>query len=550
MLKSLRIQNYAIIQQLDISFNEGLSIITGETGAGKSILLGAMSLILGQRADTGVLKDKSKKCLIEGSFDISNYDLQNFFATNDIDFDALTIIRREINENGKSRAFINDTPVNLNLLKELGLQLVDIHSQHENLALSDNIFQLKIIDSIASHTDLLNEYQIKFRQYNKLNADYNNLIEKSKQAKADFDYYSFQFEQLFSAKLSENEQTDLEHELEVLTHSEEIKTNLTKTSQLLSGDGNTILNLVKESLSATQQISNFFEPSKNLNQRLTSIYIELKDIASEAENLSESIEHDSSQIDKINARLDLIYSFQQKHRVATVKELLDLQKSFEQKLLEINNSDDQINQLQKELESCKENLQNLCNRITKNRQKVTPQIEKQIKAVLIELGIPNAIFKVDFQNTNSFTPLGCDKVTFLFTANKNSDLQDISKVASGGEMSRLMLAIKSIISQSKDLPTIIFDEIDAGVSGDIADKMGNILRKMSANMQVINITHLPQIAAKGESHYLVYKESTSKDTFTNIRLLDKNERIREIAKMLSGAEITETALKNAEELLH
>ena len=504
MLQSLSIQNYALINYFVIDFNKGFSTITGETGAGKSIIIGALSLILGQSANTANLKDKTKKCIVEGTFNLSQYHLQNFFKNNDIDYEKHTIIRREINIQGKSRAFVNDTPVNISLLKELGVKLIDIHSQHQNLMLSNNQFQLKVVDVFAGHPDLLENYIKTFHQYKELTALYNQLKEKSEKTKDDLDYYQYQYEQLKEADLKEPEQNELENDLETLNHTEEIKTNLSKASFLLSGDGNTILNQMKDVNTAIEQLNDFYPESEELTKRLESINIELKDIASETETLSQNIEYDPQRIDIIQQRLDLIYSLQQKHRVATVKELIEIKDTFQNKIDRINSYDSEIEDLQNQLNQKKELLGKFAAEISKNRKKAIPEIEKKIIELLIALGIPYAQFKVLHSTNDDFLFNGIDKVNFLFSANKKVAQQDISLVASGGELSRLMLSIKSLISQSESLPTIVFDEIDTAVSGDIADKMGNIMKKMSDDMQVICITHLPQIASKGIYHYIVY----------------------------------------------
>jgi len=549
MIQSLSIQNYALINKLEIEFKRGLTIITGETGAGKSILMGALSLILGQRADSSVLKDKSKKCIVEGIFDVKDYVLQDFFRDNDIDYDDHTIIRREININGKSRAFINDIPVNILLLKELGIQLIDIHSQYHNLELSNNLFQLKIVDTFAQHSDLLEVYKKTFEEYQRLSKEYKTIVEQSEQAKTDLDYYQFQYNQLKEAELHPDEQDELEKEIQTLNHTGEIKTNLLNTSCLLSGDGNTILNQLKDASDFINKLVGFFPQSREINKRLESSCIELKDIAEETERLGQDIEHDPQRLDFLNERLDLIYNLQQKHRVGTVKELLEKKDELQNKIEEITSYDFKIENLKKQLGQVNSLLIEHSSQISKNRLKVIPEIEKKVTGLLKQLGIPNARFKIRHSKNADFRLYGQDEVVFLFSANKQADLQNISKVASGGELSRLMLSLKSLITQTEALPTIFFDEIDAGVSGDIADKVGNIIKHMSYNMQVINITHLPQIACKGMFHYLVYKQDIDNTTYTKMKIMDKEERILEIAKMLSGEELTEAALDNARELL-
>ncbi|MFC2096812.1 DNA repair protein RecN [Bacteroidota bacterium] len=549
MLLSLSINNYALISQLDIKFDKGFSIITGETGAGKSILLGALSLILGQRADVSILKNKQKKCFVEGSFHIEDYGLQNFFEKNDLDYDNVSVIRREININGKSRAFINDTPVNLNVLKELGFSLVDIHSQHQNLILNDENFQIRVIDLFAGLKEVLEEYNKTYISYVKLNDEYNDLINRSEKAKTDLDYFRFQFDQLNEANLKEDEQEELESELEILNHTEDIKIALGNTGNLINGEENGFLLRLKPVINSLEKISGYFDKAKDLSERLTSMYIELKDISDEAELNANNIEFLPSRIEEISNRLDLIYNLEQKHHVSDITSLLKLKEKLDKDINEINSFDFRLEKTKKELSEKHGGLEKLASTLSRERKKSIPEIEKTIIDKLYKLGIPNVNFKINLTTFEEFLPNGKDKVLFMFSANKKTDLQEISKVASGGEISRLMLSVKSLISFSIALPTIIFDEIDSGVSGEIADKMGDIIKEMSHNIQVINITHLPQIARKGDFHYLVYKYEDSDNTFTNIKLLDQEERVIEIAKMLSGSDLTELSIKNARELL-
>ncbi len=549
MLKALSIQNYALIDHLNIEIGPGFSIITGETGAGKSILLGALALILGQRADTSVLRDTGEKCVVEGYFSIGEYHLQNFFSANDLDYDEQTIIRREISPSGKSRAFINDTPVNLSLLKSLGDNLIDIHSQHQNLVLADNQFQLEVVDAFAGVKDELGTYSVTYQNFRKLIKQYNQLKEQATQNQADQDYFQFQFEQLDAAKLQDGEQDTLEEELKSLTHAEEIKSNLTHTSQILSSEGNSVLNMLKEVQTLIGNITNVYSKAEAIESRIESTYIELKDLANEAELMGEQIELDPRQLEVVNERLDLIYTLQQKHRVNSVDELIGIREDLKQKLEDIVSWDDTLRELSRQIEDEKAKLEKLAKELSDKRNGVLEEIETKVTGLLMQLGIPNARFKIRLTATGEFLPHGKDELTFLFSANKQSALQDIIKVASGGEMSRLMLAIKSLIASSVALPTIIFDEIDAGVSGEVANKVGNIMKQMAQSMQVINITHLPQIAGKGDHHFLVYKEDDETATHTYIKRLTPEERINEIAKMLSGEQLTDAALDNARELL-
>ena len=549
MIQLLSIENYAIINKLEIEFKRGLSIITGETGAGKSILLGALSLILGKRTDTSILKDKTKKCIVEVIFDIADYNFKNFFLENDIDYENLTIVRREISPNGKSRAFINDSPVNLNILRELGIRFIDIHSQHQNLNLSNSQFQLKVIDSYSKSEEFLRKYQETHTLYKSLLKEYQDLSEKSQQSEADLDYYKFQFEQLDAAKLNENEQEELELEMEKLKHAEEIKNNLSSSAYLLEGDEKPILIRLKDINSFISKIVKYYPDVADLGKRIESSYIELKDITNELESLAEKVDLDPKKLDYINERLDLIYSLQQKHKVNNIKDLLNIRNSLEQQINEVSSYEFKLEELKKKVSECKNKLDDLAKKLSQQRQSSLKNIEEEITALLVDLGIPNGKFKIQHEISNEYTINGRDMLQFLFSANKNILLQEISRIASGGELSRLMLSIKSLLSDSSGSPTIIFDEIDMGVSGEIADKVGNIIEKMSKGMQIINITHLPQVASKGDFHYLVYKSDEGKTTTAHIKLLNNEERHIEIARMLSGEELTEAALQNARELL-
>jgi DNA repair protein RecN (Recombination protein N) len=549
MLQSIYIQNYALINEIEIDFNEGLNIITGETGAGKSIVLGALSLILGQRADTSVLKDKSRKCFVEAKFQVEQYNIKKFFEINDLDYEDLTTIRREINDNGKSRAFINDTPVNLSVLKDLSHKLVDIHSQHESLLLGDDHFQLSLVDSFANHGDLLDDYYNKFEEYNLLLIEYKKLVRNADTAKNDLDYYQFQFDQLEALKIEEGEQVELEIELEKLNHSEEIKLNLSNCFHLLSNEEISIILSLKQAKDSVETISKYIKEGNDLVERISSIYIELQDINNEVEQLNEKIEHDPARIEFIRERLDNLYSLEQKHKVATDKELIQIKNELQQKIDKINSYDFETEKIKKDLNALHENLVELVAEISKNRKFIIPKIENQVVGILQQLGIPNARFEIKQIPTAEFVPTGMETISFMFSANKNISLEELSKVASGGEISRLMISIKSLLVESKTLPTIIFDEIDTGTSGEIADKMGLIIKGMSQKMQVINITHLPQIASKGDYHYIVYKKDNHESTNTYIKLLTQEERINEIAKMLSGESLSDAAIQNAKVLL-
>ncbi len=549
MLRSLVIKNYALIEKLDIEFESGFTIITGETGAGKSILLGALSLILGNRADVAVLTDKTKNCVIEGRFDISKYHLEDFFRKNDIDYEAHTIIRRLINPSGKSRAFINDIPVNLTLLKELSQQLIDIHSQHNNLLLNNLGYQTLVIDSFAKQHNLLNEYRQDFKKYKNLQKHIEQLKQDKQKSKEELDYLSFQYEELNAANFSENEQEELENELEILTHAEEISSNLANVYHLLDNEELAIIAQLKEALISLEKIADYYPQAKDYAQRMASMQIDLNDISNEIEQQVEDILFDPARLEFVRTRLDLIYSLQQKHKTNSLADLISLKNNLGEKINKIESFENELADLTTKANKERVNLEVKAQKISKNRAKVIPSLRAKILGHLQQMGMLDSQVEI-LQKTNcGFTPNGSDEIKFLFSANKHVGSQDITKVASGGEISRVMLSLKSIISESIALPTIIFDEIDTGVSGDIADKMGAIMKKMSGNMQVINITHLPQVAAKGDSHFLVYKESNRKTTLSKIKKLSPEERTREIAKMLSGSEITEAAMRNAKELL-
>ena len=549
MLKSLQINNYAIINHLEIEFNKGLNIITGETGAGKSILLGALALILGQRAETTVLKDKEKKCVVEGFFDISKYNLRVFFDENDLEYDHQTIIRREIASNGKSRAFINDIPVNLNILKALGMKLLDIHSQHENLDLQHNDFQLNVVDVIADNHDLLNKYLQALHTLNELKEKLRMVREETSKLESEKEFFEFQFNELEKANLKEGEMEELEEELNALTHAGGIKELLGQSHHLLEEHDFNIMGNVKAVLQNLEKLSKILSHSEILKSRVESLYIELKDLSSEIESLNDKTFLDPERLETVNHRLDLIYSLQQKHRLKTISELIVLREEFKEKLENIYFSDVKIKNLEKEIQDSEQRVKSLGDELYESRKRVVPSIENEVNRLLGELGMPASGFKIQIEKTEKYTTKGCDNLQFLFSAGKNIAYQDLAKTASGGEISRLMLSIKSLITNFTDLPTIIFDEIDTGISGEIADKMGNIVKRMSENLQVINITHLPQVASKGDRHYLVHKIDGKDSTETRMKLLSDEERITEVAKMLSGAELTDAAIQNAKELL-
>ena len=549
MLQRLSISNYALIDNLEISFDKGLNILTGETGAGKSIILGALSLILGQRAESRYFFNQQKKCVIEGSFKIEGFHLRSFFEDNDLDYEIETVLRREISADGKSRAFVNDTPVNLTILKALGEKLIDIHSQHATLEINDPDFQLLVVDSVAKHDELLNDYRTKFRAYKKSISHLQQLIADSDKAKADLDYYQFQFDELEKANLSADEQEQLEQELFTLNNAEEIKRNLLGAYYLMNEGETSALLQLREAGHQLSSLEKFNPEITELYQRLNSSIIELKDIAAEIETIEQQTNTNEARAVEINDRLSIIYNLQKKHRVNTNVELLELLDNLSGKIQQAIFGDETIEKLQKQITADKKELEQLAGKLSENRTQIIPFIEKQVLDTLAEMGMANSVLKIDLSLTKELTNDGIDHIKFLFSANKGHALAEMSKVASGGELSRLMLSIKSLVAQNTALPTIIFDEIDTGVSGEVANKVGQIMEKLSDNLQVITITHLPQIASKGSSHYFVYKDDEGATTYTRIKQLDEKERVLEIAKMLSGDKPGESALQNAKELL-
>ena len=549
MLEKLYIENYALIDLLEIEFREGFSVITGETGAGKSILLGALSLILGQRADTAVLSDKSRKCIVEGSFFIRDYHLDDFFSINELDYDDSVILRREISHSGKSRAFINDTPVNLPLLKELGDKLVNVHSQNSINILNDTNFQLATLDNYSGNLPDIKNYHAIYTRFGQVNAELEELIGLQVKSRNEKDYFQFLFDELEAANLSDGEQEETEDRLSILSHAEEIKTNLFKGTQILSGGEESILNQLSEVINNFQNLVHFNKEFLSIAERLKSNLIDLKDITGELSRINEHIIFDPEEAEKLTNRLDIIYRLEKKHAVSTIADLNRIKIEMDSKLIAVSNLDEQIEAQKLLVHQTYTQLTDLASIISQKRKKAIPAIEKSIIKLLLKLGMPDARFQIAHAVTELPGRDGIDKVRFLFSSNQGSELNEISRIASGGELSRLMLSIKSLISQKNLLPTIIFDEIDSGVSGEIAGKVGTILQKMAENMQVIVITHLPQIAGKGSSHYWVYKTTGDGSTRSQIKLLTKEERILEIAKMLSDETVTESAYKTANELL-
>lgn len=550
MIKSLYIRNFALIDTLEIDFDKGFTTITGETGAGKSIILGALSLILGQRADSKALKDSETKSVIEGHFDLSAYTLESFFTGNEIEYDAThCILRRELFPGGKSRAFINDTPVNLNQLRELASQLIDIHSQHQNLLLSDASYQLRILDTLADTLSDLENYQAEYKKYRKLSRELNRLKEEISRNRQEEDYLRFQFEQLDSAGLQSGEQAALETEMDQLNHAEEIKGGLYKIYQLIQSDEGGLILPLKEATHTASALQRVYPKIKDILERMESNLIDLKDIAAEAEDSADSIEFDPERLQWIQSRLDLIYTLQQKHGAHSVDELIALYAQLDERLQQMDNSDEEILKLEKTLSAQKTRVVEIASELSVKRKEAAISVASQLESRLIHLGMPNVKVELAFKSTDEPAENGFESVTFLFSANKNMPLQPIAEIASGGEISRVMLSLKAMIAGATALPTIIFDEIDTGVSGEIADKMGDIMVELAQHLQVMSITHLPQIAAKGNTQFKVYKTDTEEATTTNLRRLAEEERVDEIARMLSGAVIVESALTHAREML-
>lgn len=552
MLQSIHIQNYALIDKLDIDFTPGFSVITGETGAGKSIILGAIGLLLGQRADVKAIKNGTSKCIVEARFCIASYGLEAFFQELDLEYDPEEcILRREVYASGKSRAFINDSPASLNQMKALGEKLIDVHSQHQNLLLNKEGFQLNILDILAQDEKQLEAYKQVYRHYKDISNTLEELIIQAEKSRQDEDYLRFQLEQLEEASLHSGEQTELEQEAETLSHTEEIKANLYKAQQLIDGtEANGILSQTKDCQQALQNISNVYPSASEWVERLRSCYIELKDIAHDLSVAEEETEFNPERLDYVNERLNLIYNLQQKHRVTTIEALLELAKNYLHQLNDISSFDERIAELNQQKEALYNKVLEQARQLTNLRTKSAHHIEEQMKKLLIPLGMPNVRFAVELTSRKEPDLNGLDNVTFLFSANKNGALQNVASVASGGEIARVMLSLKAMIAGAVKLPTIIFDEIDTGVSGSIAEKMALIMRDMGRqNRQVISITHLPQIAARGTTHYKVYKKDTETGTNSYIHRLTPEERVKEIAHMLSGSVLTEAALNNARALL-
>lgn len=550
MLQNLHISHYALIDALDIDFSNGFSVITGETGAGKSIILGALGLLLGQRADSKAIKPGASKCCVEGHFDISQLQLEEIFAANDIDSDGKEcIVRREVTTNGKSRAFINDTPVPIAVLKNVTAHLIDIHSQHQNLLMGQEHFLLDILDTFGHHDDILTDYLQVFKQWHTACSELEELQQRAQQDKSDMDYMQFQLQQIEEVQLTAGEQEELEKETEMLSHAEEIKTVLYQTSYHLTEDSQNPVSLLKTDIQQLESISKVFDKGEELAERMESVRIELKDIAEELTMALEHIDFDPQRLEYVDNRLSTIYSLEQKHHVSSVEELIALAQDLRARIDQIENIDEEISQKTAEVERLQKEVLAKGKVLTERRKEAGTTMAADLARTLQSLGMPAARLHFDFTARTRPEASGLDNVAFLFSANKNMPEQDVTEIASGGEIARLMLSLKSLIARHQHLPTIIFDEIDTGVSGTMAEKMANVMQKMASYCQVLCITHLPQIAALGTHHYRVFKTENSEGTSSHIHLLDTEARIREIANMLSGAEMTEAAINNAKSLL-
>ncbi|ESU26466.1 recN protein [Flavobacterium limnosediminis JC2902] len=550
MLTHLTIKNFALIEQLEMNFSNQLSIITGETGAGKSILLGALGLVLGKRADLTSLKDKEQKCIIEAQFKIDKYSLKSFFSENDLDYEDLTIIRREILPSGKSRAFVNDSPVNLNELQELGEFLIDIHSQHQTRELSEEAYQIQILDAVAGNSEILQQYNSHLSEYKSAKSKLKKLISEKESLAKEQDYNSFLLEELLAANLKAGEQSELENIFEKLNNVEFIKEALDKSLALTNEEQIGIIQNIKEVKASLQKISGLSSEFNELTERVSSVLIEMDDISNELFNQTEKLVNDPEQLELTNQKLQTIYSLQKKHQVNSVEELLEIQNDLDNKVVLADDLENAISTLENEILSKIEVLDQVAKVISTNRKNAVPVLTDRITSVLSQLGMVNARFQFEIKPSETYNTFGKDEVQLLFSANKGTDFGLLKKVASGGELSRIMLAVKAILAEYSKLPTIIFDEIDTGVSGEIAHKMGDIMKAMSIEMQVFAITHLPQIAAKGQQHYKVFKSAQGESTVSELKLLTSDERIVEIAEMLSGKDISDSALNHAKALLN
>ena len=550
MLQHLTIENYALIKSLDIDFAKGFTTITGETGSGKSIILGALGLLLGQRADVQVLFEKDKKCVVEATFDIKDLDLMSFFEDNDLDYDDTLLLRREIQPSGKSRAFINDTPASLQVMKDLGVYILDIHSQHQTLTLKNSDFQLSLLDVMCASQDCKNDYRQEYGIYKKHKAELHNLEEQERKDKADLDYHQFLFNELQQVQLQDGEQEELEQEQKLLANAESIKSNLMAVIVACDDSEDAVVSRLQSCKSLLAKVADYHSSIGEVYTRFDSCLIELRDIISEIESIDSEIQYSPQRQEEVNQRLDAIYRLQTKHGVNTIAELLKIQNQLDDKLQIVSSLDGKIEEARKALALSEKRLVALAKQLTALRKEAATLLQKQIQPILSDLGMKDAEFRVDISSTDGFMATGCDEVAFMFNANKGGELREIGKVISGGELSRVMLAIKSLITSKSLLPTIIFDEIDTGVSGEISGKVGSIMKRMSAATQVFAITHLPQIAAKADTHLKVYKKVEDDRTLSQMIILNDNDRVEEIAKMLSSDKVTDSALATARELMN
>lgn len=550
MLIHLSIKNYALIDHLNVNFTTGFTIITGETGAGKSILLGGLSLVLGKRADLSSLRDKEQKCVIEAEFQIEKYNLISFFEDNDLDYETSTIIRREILPSGKSRAFINDTPINLTVLTQLGNRLIDVHSQNQTLQLANSDFQLKVIDALAANKIQLLEYGKKLSNYKRVSRELQELVDFQETATKEHDYNSFLLKELEEAPLKEGVQEDFEEQHEQLNNVEIIMEQLSKSNQLLSDEQVGVMNLLTELKLASSKLAGFGGQFESVNERIQSVFIEIDDISTELQSFQERTEANPQLLQEVGAKLQLLYDLQKKHNAQDITELIERKEDLAQKVSVTENLEASIISKEKEVIVCKTDLNRIALTLSNRRKKVLPQLKSQLEKSLAALGMPSATFKIEITPSDSYKIDGNDDLTFLFSANKGMDYGELKKVASGGELSRIMLTIKAILAKYENLPTMMFDEIDTGVSGEISNKMGDIMKSMSKTMQVFSITHLPQVASKGNHHFKVFKMDDGNVTHTNMKELTAEERVVELAEMLGGKDISDSALAHARQLLH
>jgi DNA repair protein RecN (Recombination protein N) len=549
LLTNLSIKNYALIDHLNVKFTNGFTVITGETGAGKSILLGGLSLVLGKRADLSSLREKEDKCIVEAEFEISKYGLESFFGENDLDYEAKTIIRREILPSGKSRAFINDSPVTLDILSQLGDQLIDVHSQHQTLRLADNDFQLKVIDALADNGPVLKAYSSKLLLYQSTQKELQKLLDFQDSATKEHEYNSFLLQELLSAPLKEGILEELEEQYEQLNNVEIILEQLSHGQQLLNDEQIGLVNLLTELKQVSNKLAGFGHQYLDINERIKSVFIELDDISNELNILNDKVEADPQMLEQVNAKLQLLYDLLKKHKVQTIPELLEIRNDLDEKVSATENVVADIDRKKKELHQLETALNTEASNISKRRKLVIPKLQQQLEETLIDLGMASATFKIEISPSKEFKPTGKDDLSFLFSANKGSAYGDLKKVASGGELSRIMLTIKAILARYEQLPTMMFDEIDTGVSGEISNKMGDIMKDMSNTMQIFSITHLPQVAAKGVHHFKVYKEEELMGTNTKMKRLSSEERVVELAEMLGGKTLSDSALAHARQLL-